>query len=190
MQKMVVGVDEVGRGCWAGPLVVGAVLLHEPIKGLADSKVLSAKERESLTHTIVLGADACNTGWVSPGEIDALGLTAATGLGIKRALEGFDQFDEIIIDGSVNFWRDNPKVKTLIKADALVPAVSAASILAKVVRDRYMKEQDLAYPLYGFGLHVGYGTARHKKALLDHGITPLHRLSYKPIQAIMQGQSL
>lgn len=187
MSKLIVGIDEVGRGSWAGPLVVGAVILHEPIPGLADSKTLSKEGRQALAQLIHAKAVATSTGWVTPAEVDAVGLTTATTLAIERAIAGIDIYDEIIIDGSINFLPANSKVRTLVKADALIPAVSAASIIAKVARDDYMAEQDGDFPEYGFGNHVGYGTSRHRQALIDFGITPLHRLSYRPIQQIMNG---
>lgn len=189
MSKIVIGIDEVGRGCWAGPLVVGAVILNRTIPGLTDSKVLTALQRKALSVLIHDQAAACATGWVTPQEVDQLGLTAATGLAIERAITHIPIYDELIIDGSVNFIPDNPKARTMVRADAVVPAVSAASIIAKVARDDYMAEQHLLYPSYGFDTHVGYGTAKHKQALVDCGVTKLHRLSYKPIQLILGGHA-
>lgn len=186
--KLIVGVDEVGRGCWAGPLVAGAVILKDPINGLTDSKVLTSSQRKKLSILIKEHALACQTGWVSPQEVDDLGLTAATTLAIERAIEGIDLYDHIIIDGVLNFLINNDKVITLIKADAVVPAVSAASILAKVARDDFMVEQHFEYPEYGFDRHVGYGTALHKKAIIEHGITLLHRKTFKPIKEILNAR--
>jgi ribonuclease HII len=186
--KLIVGIDEVGRGCWAGPLVAGAVILQKPIEGLADSKTIQAPNRKKLALLIREQALACRTGWVSPQEVDALGLTAATTLAINRAIQGIKIYDHIVIDGSLNFLKNNSKVLTLVKADALVPAVSAASILAKVARDEFMAEQHIVYPKYGFDRHVGYGTSVHKQAIIEHGITPLHRKSFKPIQKVLNGQ--
>jgi ribonuclease HII len=185
MDKIIIGIDEVGRGPWAGPLVVGAVILGADIKGLTDSKALTGPVRRRLATEIRNNALMCNTGWVWPDEIDDLGLTAATRLAIERALEGVTIYDQIIIDGSVNYLPGNKKVSTLVKADCIVPAVSAASIVAKVVRDEYMAEQAQKYPQYGFDKHVGYGTARHIKAIAEYGLTLLHRRSYKPIKAII-----
>lgn len=182
-----VGMDEVGRGCWAGPVVAGAVILDETIPNLEDSKVLSRRQREKLTAAITMQAVAVGLGWVSPTEVDELGLTAAVALAMRRALQQIAvRYDEIIIDGNFNFLPENPKVRTIIKADAKVPAVSAASILAKVARDNYMAKIAEQYPAYGFDRHVGYGTALHLQQLKRHGVSDLHRRSFKPIQSLLQ----
>lgn len=182
-----VGIDEVGRGCWAGPLVAGAVILEEPIAGLKDSKKLTKKQREKFAAGIEIQAMALGLGWVKPAEIDEIGLTAAVKLAMQRALDQIIiDHDEIIIDGNVNFFPKNPKAKAVIKADDSVPAVSAASIIAKVARDKYMAEIAEKYPDYGFEKHVGYGTALHLEKLKLHGISDLHRRSFKPIQALLQ----
>ena len=182
----IVGIDEVGRGCWAGPVVAGAVLLNGDIPGLRDSKVLSKKRRAILSEQIHATATA-GLGWVTPTEVDHLGLTAAVGLAMHRALDQIAQpYEQIIIDGNYNFMPNNPKVITIIRADDTVPAVSAASIIAKVARDEYMTQLSAKYPMYGFTEHVGYGTEAHRKALQEHGVTPEHRKSYKPIQALLQ----
>jgi ribonuclease HII len=184
---LTIGIDEVGRGCWAGPLVAGAVLLSKPITGLKDSKKLSKRQREQLVPDIEAQAIAFGLGWVTPAEVDALGLTDAVRLAMHRALDQITaDYDEIIIDGNLNFMADNPKASTLIKADDTVPAVSAASILAKVARDNYMTELAVQHPDYGFENHVGYGTAAHIKALKLHGVTAHHRKSYKPVAALLQ----
>ncbi|HTB49132.1 MAG TPA: ribonuclease HII [Verrucomicrobiae bacterium] len=182
---MIVGIDEVGRGCWAGPVVAGAVILGQPIAGLTDSKRLTKKQRERLAVIIQAKALAVGLGWASPSEVDSLGLTAAVALAMRRALEELAaSYDEIIIDGNFNFLPDNPKARAVVKADASVPAVSAASIAAKVARDNFMARIAAKYPEYGFEQHVGYGTALHLQKLKLHGITELHRRSYKPIQAL------
>jgi ribonuclease HII len=182
-----VGIDEVGRGCWAGPVVAGAVILGKPIAGLKDSKKLSKRQREKLAVEIKLWASVIGIGWVQPAEVDEIGLTAAVGLAMRRALEQISlNYNEVIIDGNFNFLADNPKAKAVIKADDSVPAVSAASIVAKVARDQYMAEISGQYPDYGFEKHVGYGTALHLAQLKLHGISDLHRRSFKPIQALLQ----
>ena len=184
--RMIVGIDEVGRGCWAGPVVAGAVLLPEPntIPGLKDSKKLSKKQREKLDAEIRVGAASYGIGWVSAEELDEIGLTAAVGLAMHRALEQVrGNYSKIVVDGNYNYLADNPQAETLVGADNLVPAVSAASIIAKVARDRFMADAAVQYPGYGFEAHVGYGTAAHLLALKQQGLCILHRRSFKPIQA-------
>lgn len=187
LNYMILGIDEVGRGPWAGPLVVGAVVLGgAEIAGLDDSKKLTKKRREALASEIHEKADAVALGWVTAGELDEIGMSEALRLATRRAVEQIHvPYHEIIIDGTVNFLADTTKgeyVTTLAKADALVPSVSAASIVAKVARDRYMAEQDATYPGYGFAAHAGYGVAKHREAIERLGVTPLHRLSFAPLQ--------
>ena len=181
-----VGIDEVGRGCWAGPLVAGAVILHEPIAGLKDSKKLTKLQRERLSTQIHAEAAAIGLGWVEAAEIDALGLTKAVGLAMERAVaEIAIDFEEMIIDGNINYFLHDVRAKAVIKADNTVPSVSAASIVAKVARDAYMTDMASRYAGYGFEKHVGYGTAAHITALQAIGVTDIHRKSYKPIQAFL-----
>lgn len=183
--QILVGIDEAGRGCWAGPLVAAAVLLITPIKGLADSKIISDKRRRELLREIKQST-TYGIGWVWPRQIDNFGLTKATSLAMAEALSKIsDDYSQIIIDGNYNYLSDNPLTSVIIKADMSVPAVSAASIVAKVARDDYMHEQAMLYPKYGFEKHVGYGTTAHISALREHGICKLHRLSYKPIKALL-----
>lgn len=185
--SMILGIDEVGRGPWAGPLVVGAVVLGgKAIDGLTDSKKLTKKRREELDIIIRRDAEAYGLGWVGAMEIDAIGLSEALVLATKRAVEQIKApYHEIIIDGTINFLKDTSKgryVTTLKKADLLVPSVSAASIIAKVARDNYMTEQHAIYPAYKFSSHVGYGTGAHRAAIEANGVTSLHRLSFAPLQ--------
>ncbi len=181
---MIVGIDEVGRGCWAGPVVAGAVLLDRPIEGLDDSKKLSRVKRERLDAEIRVMAVSFGLGWVYSDEVDRVGLTEAVRLAMERAMQAITgRYDQIIIDGNYNYMPQNPKASALIKADSLVPAVSAASIIAKVARDRYMREMDAQFPGYAFEKHVGYGTAAHAAALNVLGPCQLHRQSFKPIAA-------
>jgi len=193
---MILGIDEVGRGPWAGPLVVGAVVLDESgnLEGLTDSKKLSAKRRVQLDVQIRKEARGWGLGWVHAEEIDAIGLSAALRLATVRAVEAVKApYHEIIIDGTINFLSDTAKgqyVTTMPKADFLIPAVSAASIIAKVARDAYMEEQDALYPDYGFASHVGYGTAKHQQALLEKGVTILHRRSFAPIKRLLKDGSM
>ncbi len=182
---MLVGIDEVGRGCWAGPLVAGAVVLSQPIVRLKDSKLLSKAQRQKLAAQIRVEALNFGLGWVSPAEVDTLGLTGATTLAMQRALaQIIVNFDEIIIDGHLNFLPGELRARPIIKADQTVPAVSAASIIAKVARDDYMTKIAADYPDYQFQKHVGYGTRLHHDMLALHGICELHRLSFKPIKAL------
>lgn len=191
---MILGIDEVGRGPWAGPLVVGAVVLGgAAIEGLTDSKKLTKKRREALEPEILEKAAGWGLGWVTAEEIDTIGLGEALRLATRRAVEQVKTpYHEIIIDGTINFLRDTSKgqyVTTMPKADLLVPSVSAASIIAKVARDRYMAEQDEVYPGYGFAGHAGYGVAKHRAAIEQLGVTPLHRLSFAPLVKYAQSRT-
>ena len=191
---MILGIDEVGRGPWAGPLVVGAVILGgADIEGINDSKKLTKKRREALDRVIREQAAAWALGWVSAGELDDIGMSQALRLATRRAVKQIQAqckeknlaFDEIIIDGTVNFLADTALeqyVTVMAKADGLIPSVSAASIIAKVARDQFMAEQDALYPGYGFKSNAGYGVAKHRAAIEQLGVTPLHRLSFAPLQ--------
>lgn len=183
---MILGIDEAGRGPWAGPLVVGAVVLGGVrIEELTDSKKLSKKKREALYGEIVEKALAYASGWVTSAELDELGMSEALRLATRRAVEQITvPYSEIIIDGTVNFLVGTGKeryVQTMPKADLLIPSVSAASIIAKVERDRYMTLLDERYPDYGFKGHAGYGVAKHREAIERFGVTPEHRLSFAPL---------
>ena len=181
--SIVVGVDEVGRGCWAGPLVVAAVILDKRIRGLKDSKLLTRAQREALSLKVHKSAVAIGISWIAPAEVDRLGLTEATRQASHDAVAqlGCD-YDQIIMDGNYNYLSTNPKAVTLIKADNLVPAVSAASIVAKVARDQYMRDIAKQFPQYQFDKHVGYGTRLHREMLKLHGACELHRLSWRPFR--------
>ena len=204
---MILGIDEVGRGPYAGPLVIGACILpdaekikEEPeryhwISELTDSKKLTARRREVLYDKIKEGAAAVATGWVSANEIDEIGLSESLRLVCRRAVTQIQEthvpFSEIIIDGTVNFLSGTPLekyVSTLKKGDLLIKEISAASILAKVERDRYMAELAEKYPEYGFEKHAGYGTAAHQKAMEQFGLTPKHRRSFRPVREILSKQ--
>ncbi len=181
----VIGIDEVGRGCWAGPLLVVAARAKAALpSGLADSKALSKHSREAVFDAIAQSCDI-GEGWVEPSEVDQLGLTGAMELAVERALSalGAQPHDEIIMDGNHNYCPEQyTQVACVVKADATHPIVSAASIYAKVLRDRYMAQAAESYPGYGFEKHVGYGTKVHSLALQTLGICELHRQSYKPVQ--------
>lgn len=184
---MILGIDEAGRGPWAGPLVVSAVVLGgAEIEGLTDSKKLTKRRREALELVILEQAVAAATGWVSSAELDELGMSEALRLATRRAVEQIHApYHEIIIDGTVNFLSGTGKgdyVTTMPKADLLVPSVSAASIIAKVARDRYMAALDEKHPGYDFAGHAGYGVAKHRAAIEQLGVIPEHRLSFAPLQ--------
>lgn len=185
----IVGFDEVGRGCWAGPLVAGAVALPDNLDGapaIRDSKKLSRQQRNKANAWIHGHALACGIGWVWPAEIDELGVTESVRLAFTRALNEISiQYDQLILDGNINYFAGNPKSVAIIKADDNVLCVSAASIIAKVARDEYMAELGESYACYGFDKHVGYGTTTHIEALRTYGVSDIHRLSYKPIQALL-----
>ncbi len=212
-EPIILGIDEVGRGPWAGPLVVGAVILGEKFtaeqlpeqsfelqdfwQSLTDSKKLTEKKRTALNEIILAEAAATGLGWVSASELDQHGLgpslRLATRRAVKQVLATKTPFTEIIIDGTINFLNGTPlenRVTLLKKADFLIKEVSAASIIAKVARDNYMKELSEKYPAYGFEKHVGYGTAAHKAALEQFSVCSEHRQSFKPIQKILQTQSI
>jgi len=167
--------------------VMAAVVLGCEIEGITDSKKLSKKRREELSAIILRDAAAVGIGWVSAQEIDEMGMSAALKECCLRALRKVKvPFHEIILDGTVNMLKGTTLehyVTTMKKADLLVPSVGAASIVAKVARDKYMAEQDMVFPGYNFSSHSGYGTAAHKKALDMLGPCELHRKSFAPIAA-------
>ncbi len=152
---------------------------------LDDSKRLSHRQREAADAGLRSMTLSFSLGWVTAGEIDDIGLSAAVGLAMRRALAGLhDDYDRIIIDGNSNYLSDNSKAEAVVKADGSVPAVSAASIIAKVARDKWMAAEAASlYPGYGFERHVGYGTKLHQAALARLGPCELHRRSFKPIRA-------
>ena len=190
----ILGIDEVGRGPLAGPLVVGAVILPMEEKDwfveLKDSKKISAKKREALSEVILKEATV-GLGWVSSVELDEIGISAALKLATKKAVKAVQKlhkpFSQIIIDGKVNFLIDtslSKYVSTVVKADDLIREVSAASIVAKVARDKYMVNIAEKYPEYGFEKHVGYGTAMHRRAISEFGVCPEHRFSFEPCKSL------
>lgn len=180
---MIVGIDEVGRGCMAGPLVAGAVMLGGPIRGLKDSKKLTREQRALFDVKIRERAVAFGIGWVMHDELDAVGMTQAIRLAMERALEAVKaDYERVIIDGNYNFLQHVPKTEPLIKADDTVPAVSAASILAKVARDNWMIAASQEYPGYGFESHVGYCTQAHRQAMANLGVCDLHRKTFAPVK--------
>ena len=182
-QGLVAGVDEAGRGPLAGPVVVAAVILdaRQPIAGLADSKKLTALRRERLFDEIRAKALCCSVAEASVEEIDRLNILQATLLAMRRAVQGLRlKPGLVLVDGNRLPVLDIP-AEAIVKGDALVPAISAASILAKVHRDRWCAEVHTQYPEYGFDAHKGYGTAAHLQALRAHGASPLHRRFFAPV---------
>jgi len=186
---LVAGVDEAGRGPLAGPVVAAAVILDElqPIKGLADSKVLTERRREQLFDEIRAKALACCIAEASVEEIDRLNILHATMLAMKRAVEGLRLLPhKVLVDGNRLPVLKMPG-EAIVKGDSKVPAISAASILAKVHRDRLCLALHAAHPQYGFATHKGYPTADHLAALRQHGACDAHRRSYAPVRAVLHG---
>ncbi len=184
---VVAGVDEAGRGPLAGPVVAAAVILDDadPIAGLADSKKLSATRRERLFDQIRARALCCSIALASVEEIDRLNILQATMLAMQRAVRGLRlKPARVLVDGNCLPVLD-VMGQAIVRGDALVPAISAASILAKVHRDRWCAQLDLAYPAYGFAAHKGYGTPQHLAALQTHGACPEHRRSFAPVAEVL-----
>ena len=179
--KLICGIDEAGRGPLAGPVVVAAVILPENsfIEGVNDSKKVSEKKREELYEEITNEAIAYSVGIVDQKKIDEINILNATKLGLKIALEGLKERPEIIlVDALTNIDTLEIPYISIIKGDAKNYCISAASIIAKVTRDRIMREWDEVYPVYGFAKHKGYGTADHIKAIKENGPCILHRRTF------------
>ena len=180
---LVAGVDEAGRGPLAGPVVAAAVILDElkPIAGLNDSKKLTEKRREKLYDEILAKALCCSIAEATVQEIDSLNILQATLLAMRRAVDGLRLKPvKVLVDGNRLPVLD-VRAEAIVQGDALVPAISAASILAKVHRDRLCAQLHAQYPVYGFDRHKGYGTAAHLQALAEHGPSPSHRMSFAPV---------
>ena len=183
------GVDEAGRGPLAGAVYAAAVILDaaRPIDGLADSKVLRREERERLAEGIRAQALAWAVAFASVEEIDRFNILRATFMAMRRAVAGLSHVpDEVIVDGKMCPPLDC-RVRAVVKADATVAQVSAASILAKTTRDAEMCRLHETYPLYGFNQHKGYGTPEHLRALREHGVSPIHRRSFAPVRDLLPG---
>jgi ribonuclease HII len=184
---LIAGVDEAGRGPLAGPVVAAAVILDDmkPIKGLNDSKKLSPMRREKLYDEIRAKALCCSVAQASVEEIDQLNILQATLLAMRRAVEGLRlKPHKVLVDGNRLPLLD-VLAEAIVRGDATVPAISAASILAKVTRDRWCQELDQRYPQYGFAGHKGYGTAVHLAALRAHGACPEHRKTFAPVAQVL-----
>ncbi|MEY4732754.1 MAG: Ribonuclease [Pseudomonadota bacterium] len=180
---LMAGVDEAGRGPLAGPVVAAAVILDDlhPIAGLNDSKKLTAKRREKLFDEIKAKALCFSIAQASVQEIDEVNILQATMLAMKRAVEGLRLKPvKVLVDGN-RLPTIDIRAEAIVQGDALVPAISAASILAKVHRDRLCEEMHARYPQYGFDQHKGYGTALHLAALQAHGPADCHRLTFAPV---------
>ncbi|WP_066705958.1 ribonuclease HII [Curvibacter delicatus] len=185
---LVAGVDEAGRGPLAGPVVAAAVILDDlnPIQGLADSKKLSPARREKLYDEIRAKALCCSIAEASVDEIDQLNILQATMLAMRRAVEGLRlKPTKVLVDGNRLPVLD-VLAEAIVKGDAKVPAISAASILAKVHRDRWCAQYHEQFPQYGFAAHKGYGTAEHIAALREHGACPQHRKSFAPVSGVLR----
>ena len=186
--KNLCGADEAGRGPLAGAVFAAAVILDAPIAGLADSKKLSAKTREQLSEQIKSQARAWAIASASVAEIDALNILQASMLAMTRAVQALSiRPDWVWVDGN-HFPKGLIAAQytggAMVKGDAKEPAISAASILAKVARDADCLRLDALYPEYGFAQHKGYPTAAHLKALQQHGATPEHRMSFAPVKTL------
>jgi ribonuclease HII len=187
---LVAGVDEAGRGPLAGPVVAAAVILDpaRPIEGLADSKALGEARRESLAVEIRCRSAAWGLGWADAAEVDALNVLEATFLAMRRALLALSTPpSHVVVDGNLcpdlGGLAAPCTVEAVVRGDASVPSISAASILAKCARDACMRELDGRYPGYGFAAHKGYPTAAHVAALRRLGASPVHRRSFAPVQS-------
>ena len=185
---LLAGVDEAGRGPLMGPVVAAAVILDDlnPIKGLADSKKLTALRRERLYDEIRAKALCCSIALATVEEIDELNILQATMLAMKRAVEGLRlKPQKTLVDGN-RLPALSMLAEAIVKGDEKVQCISAASILAKVYRDRWCADYHLEYPQYGFAGHKGYGTAAHLAALREHGACPQHRKSFAPVAAVLR----
>jgi len=188
MSDLIAGVDEVGRGPLAGAVVAAAVILdpNYPIAGLTDSKKLTEKQREKLAIEIREKSLSWALGRAEVEEIDKINILWASMLAMKRAVESLDVAPTLVqVDG--NRCPDlNYPMEAIVKGDLKIQQISAASIIAKVARDQEMKDMEDRYPGYGFARHKGYPTKQHQAALLELGVSPIHRLSFKPVQRLIR----
>jgi len=180
---LLAGVDEAGRGPLVGPVVAAAVILdpRKPIAGLADSKTLSPRKRERLFHEILAKALCCSVAQASAEEIDQINILQATLLAMQRAVAGLRLPPKLVLVDGNRLPLLPMQAQAIVKGDATVAEISAASIVAKVHRDQWCAEFDARYPEYGFARHKGYGTAEHLAALVAHGPCPEHRRSFAPV---------
>jgi len=188
MSETIAGVDEVGRGPLAGAVVAAAVILDPryPIDGLTDSKKLTEKRRQALAIEIREKSLSWALGRAEVEEIDEINILWASMLAMKRAVESLSIEPTLVqVDG--NRCPDlKYEMEAIVKGDLTVPQISAASIIAKVARDQEMQQMDVLYPGYGFAKHKGYPTKQHQTALIELGVSPIHRLSFKPVQRLIR----
>lgn len=189
--SLVAGVDEVGRGTLMGPVVTCAVILDpdKPILGLADSKLLTEKRREQLFNEIMDKALCLSIAQASVQEIDDLNILQATMLAMQRAVKGLRLKPKLVLIDGNRLPLLDCAAQAIIKGDQKIQSISAASIVAKVTRDRWCKELDLEFPQYGFAKHKGYGTAQHLAALQLHGPCKEHRMSFAPVRLALENLS-
>jgi len=194
--RLIAGLDEAGRGSWAGPVVAGAVILPldrsdliAALGGVNDSKKLSAKKRESLLLLIRANALAIATGRAEPAEIDDIGIAPATRLAMMRALQSLSPAADCLLLDAFPLPESSLPQKAIVHGDALCLSIAAASIVAKVARDAWMTALDAKFPGYGFAQHKGYGTAAHRQALEHLGPTPWHRMSWSPMRDMVSAVS-
>jgi len=189
--RHVAGVDEAGRGAWAGPLVAAAVILPEPAEvspdafaGVRDSKLLSLAQREALYETIVGAARSVGVGAVPADEVDLLGLTAANELAMARAVRALHLAPDFLLLDCFTLKSVGLPQRGIVRGDRCCLSIAAASIVAKVTRDRWLARLAEEHPGYGFEQHRGYGVAVHRQAISERGLTPIHRLSYAPLRGL------
>ena len=177
---MIAGVDEVGRGCLAGPVIAASVILKKPIKGLMDSKRLSSKKREDLSQ-IIIENSVFAIGAANSQEIDQINILQASLLAMQRSLEKLDmQPKKVLVDGN-HIFETSIEIEAIVGGDNWIPSISAASIVAKVFRDRLMMAYSKEFPNYGFDKHKGYPTRLHKEMLKKYGLTRIHRRTFKGV---------
>lgn len=187
----IVGVDEVGRGPMAGPVVVSAVMLPQDvfISGLNDSKKLSKKQREKLYEEIMKIAIEVQTVFIEVEEVDRINVYQASKKAMEQAIRQFKTPVDYVLSDAMKLDITLP-YQSIIKGDSKSASIASASIIAKVSRDAYMEEMDEKYPEYGFKSHMGYVTKRHKEALSKFGVTPIHRKSFAPVQEVLQNKQV
>jgi len=192
--RHIAGLDEAGRGSWAGPVVAGAVILpidqpdlSQQLEGVRDSKQLTPRQRERLYGIIVSAALAVGVGIVPQDKIDELGIVPATRQAMNLAIAELNPAPDFLLIDFLNLPGLSIPQKGIAGGDALSLSIATASIVAKVTRDRLMVELDARYPEYGFARHKGYGTRQHRESLARLGLSPVHRLSYAPMRLMLQG---